>query len=503
MRVITSEEMARIEKLAYAAGEQELDFMQAAGAGIADCLLHWISPEHRVSFLCGKGNNSGDGYVAALQLHRKGIATVVYQLTAIENSTALCQQQHGRFLEAGGTVRELTTASEKLFHDSDLIVDALFGTGFHGSASGIFAEMIDRANQSGVPIVAVDIPSGLNGTTGKVEGVAIQASMTLYLGLPKIGFFVESGWSHVGALWGIDFGLKTEFVEQAIPICELLDESSVGQLLPPIRRDRHKYEAGVVFGFAGSPLMPGAAALASKAALRAGAGLVRILDQNPSNPHLSPEIVRVAASEKLYEEELFQQASALFVGPGWGRDESARQLFEHLLPQIRVPVVFDADALFFLSEKGTVPCKAAVLTPHLGELRRLLGLSERLSVNAELLVKCQQYVEEHQVTLVLKGAPSWIFHPGSVPKASPKGDPGMATAGSGDVLTGVIAALLAQGADPLDAAIVGVYIHGMAGEFAAEEKSSYGMIASDLVEYLPAAFQELSIEERSSQMGSL
>ena len=247
--------------------------------------------------------------------------------------------------------------------------------------------------------------------------------------------------------------------------------------LPPIETSRHKYKAGYVLGVAGSLEMPGAAALSSEAVLRSGAGIVRLFTDHPHG--LRNEVIREKYSLVRIKKEA-ERADAYFIGPGLGRDGVVEKRLKALLGGIALPGVIDGDALFFLKK---VPPNA-ILTPHLGEMEWLLKKKPTLE-------SCQKYAEKHQTILVLKGPTTTIFHPQKKPVVSTQGDPGMATAGTGDVLTGLIAGLIAQKMKPYEAAILGVYLHGTAGELAAADLTSYCMIASDLLDYLPIVFSSL------------
>ncbi len=253
-------------------------------------------------------------------------------------------------------------------------------------------------------------------------------------------------------------------------------------VLPPINPSRHKYEAGYVIGVGGSLHMPGAAALASMAVLRSGAGIVRLFTDAPA--HLAPEIIREEYSLSRIQEEA-RRARAYFIGPGLGRDSTTEKRLKALLVAICLPSVLDGDALFFLAKNRSwkIP-NNAILTPHQGEMEQLLKKPPSLK-------NCQEYVTRQKTTLILKGAPTIIFHPAKKPIVGASGNGAMATAGTGDVLTGILAGLLAQEMAPYQAALLGVYLHSLAGECAAKALTPYCMIASDLLDYLPTAFSTL------------
>jgi hydroxyethylthiazole kinase-like uncharacterized protein yjeF len=485
LKIVAAEEMQRIETLTIAAGRKASNFMDKAAKGIAQAAKEFIEVHHlpkRILLVTGKGNNAGDAYTAGALLLAEGFFVQAMQAFPLKECSPLCRERHDRFLQQGGKAGLLSKPDS---HGCSLILDGLIGTGFKGKAEGALAKAIEWANETGLPILALDIPSGLNGTTGEVGSVAINATATIYLGLPKIGFFLQKGWDHVGDLIGVDFGLPAKFIEQAQEKALLLDPSSL--LLPKIRRSRHKYEAGYVLAVAGSPQMEGAAALATAGVLHSGAGIVRLFSM-PDTPsdHLLSEVIHEEYDLKRVQEES-KRAAAFLVGPGLGRTPVVEKLLQQLLASIRLPAVLDADALYFLAKNRSwkLP-KQSTLTPHHGEMQKLLK-------KAPSLQTCQDYVEKQKTTLVLKGAPSIVFHPGKKPLIIPYGDPGMATAGSGDVLTGIIAGLLAQKMEPQEAAALGVYLHAIAGKLAANKLTSYCMIASDILDYLPEAFESLML----------
>ncbi len=496
MKVVTPQEMARIESLAYSAGASEADFMEEAGKGIASRVDAFVSRSacaKEVVLLCGKGNNSGDAYVAGRYLLEQGYRVTAIQVKDIAESSQLCRKNHDRFIAKRGNVEEFKPRKSSPFPKDAVIIDGLFGTGFHGVARNPYGALIRSANASKLPIIAIDIPSGLDGATGHAEGEVIVATETIYLGLPKLGFFVQDGWNYVGRLRYVNFGLDQEFIDQAESDLEMPQESDLRELLPPVRRNRHKYQAGLVVGLAGSPGMPGAAILSITAAIKSGAGIVRLMHPDGMQAELAacpPEIIRVPYSVQSISSiaESLSAGRACFIGPGIGRSTLAKALLEVLLPKLKVPCVLDADALYHLAHSHVLPPAYSVITPHYGEMGRLLHLDDRPDLTHDFLEQCQRYVEEHNVTLVLKGGPTCVLHPGRPKCINACGDPGMATAGSGDVLTGLIAACMAQGLAPHSAALLGVYLHAKAGEYAAEAKTSYCMVASDITEALPRAF---------------
>lgn len=508
MKVISAQEMAALEKRAYQEGASDHEFMEKAGQGIALAVQAFIRKYgyqgQPVWLLCGKGNNGGDAFVAGRYLLQQGYDVLGIQLDKASACSLLCQKNRERFLAQGGKLFSHLPTS---FSAEGLIIDGLFGTGFKGQITSPHDALVREANASKRPILAIDIPSGLDGSTGDIQGDVIHATETFFLALPKTGFFLGKGWNVVGRLMGVDFGLAPHLIEEVPAAFHLVSEGQVAQFLPPIERNRHKYQVGDVMGLAGSPNMPGAALLSSLAAFRGGCGMVHLFHPRGMESLLaaSPyELIKIPyAHEDLSPiRQQMPKASAIFVGPGLGNTASTQALLQSILPTLQKPCVMDADALNVFAEHPFQLPSQTIFTPHAGEMRRLLHDDIPLTLTQELLHTCQNYAEKHQITLILKGAPTFIFHPQRPIHVNPTGDPGMATAGSGDVLTGLLAALLAQGLSCHEAALLGVYLHGLAGECAARERqTSYGMIASDLIAHLSTAYAFLTTQKVSVHPG--
>ena len=501
-KVVKPSEMVRLEKSAYTqsrSSESALSleeiFMENAGSIVADVVQRAIAKYHlkpKIILLCGKGNNAGDAYVAGRLLLSGQFDVSALSLVPLEKTSPLCKLQGSRFLAAGGKIKVIHDAEMIDFGDGTLLVDGIYGTGFKGTVSGLSADLITRANASKLPIIAIDIPSGIDGETGE-SALAIKATETVFLGLPKSGCFVGKAWNLVGKVNVFDFGLGKERIEEAVEDFYLIEEKEIQDNLPAIERTRHKYERGYVVGLAGSFGMPGAALLSGFAALRAGAGIVRILHPQGMEGEFAgapPELIREGYRDAFEVLKAMERASALFIGPGIGTSPSALEILKAILKQTSKPCVIDAEALTLIGKEKLMLPEGAILTPHRGEMKRLLNLERELSPWEEI-GQVQEFSEKNGVTVVLKGSPTFIFHPKSKPWISTRGDPGMATAGCGDVLTGIIAALLSQKKSPLESAKMGVYLHGMAGELAAEKSSSYSMVASDVTEALADVFKHL------------
>lgn len=502
MKVISSQQMQHLEAQAYRDGASEFDFMEEAGSGIALVAHDYVEAhnlDHIILLMCGKGNNGGDAYVAGIHLLHLDYDVIAYQFVPIDDCSSLCQSSYRRFLEGGGRVLSIDSPDEFVLPAKGLILDGLLGTGFLGTINNPLASIIQKINHSELPIIAIDIPSGLNGTDGQgqVEQKSIIATETAFLGLPKTGFFLLDGWNSIGKLRYVDFGLPKQYIEESEAHFIMLTKEDVAHFLPKIVRNRHKYEAGYVVGLAGSPGMPGAALLSSEAALHGGAGIVRLLYPRGMEVELASsahELIKapydVTDPQKVID--LMNQASAVFIGPGLGRTAETFAFLQKVIPALEIPCVLDADALAFLAspegQEILLP-DMTVLTPHHGEMNRLLGIEGPAPpLTQEYLKHCLDFAANKRVAVLLKGGPTFILHQDEPIYVCPHGDPGMATAGSGDVLTGLIASLLAQKLSPLRAALLGSFIHAVSGEYAALELTSYCMIASDIMYRFPEGF---------------
>ena len=483
-KVVEASEMIRIERESVQNGGSEEGYMQMVGKKVAEHVEGFIQNRglaKRVTLLVGKGNNGGDALAAGTLLVKRGYQVVGFHVVDVENSGPLCRKQVEAFLNAGGQIVRGVIPDLK-----GVLIDGLLGTGFRGGLAPSFEAIITRANQSRLPILAIDLPSGVNGETGEVDRSAIRATETLFLGAAKLGCLTGKGFGYVGRLVSIDFGLPLHFLQGGRGKGHLIKEEVLPLLLPPIVKTRHKYEAGYVLALAGSPGMSGAAILACSAALRAGAGIVRLFHPIEMDGEWSQAPVELIRTSDSFEDpalflEEANRAKGCLIGPGLGKGNNLTRFVQTVAGSLRIPMVLDADAFFHMKRFP----KGALLTPHGGEMGCLLGKK------SFSLADCQGFCETHGVTVLLKGAPTWIFHPKTLPLVSLRGDPGMATAGAGDVLTGIVAAFLAQGLKGREAAALGAHLHGLCGEISAAEKTSYALIASDLITALPKSFDRL------------
>ncbi len=483
--VVSSEEMVRLDQLALSRGCSEEAFMKEAGNRVSFVAQELVGQNRgRISFLIGKGNKGGDGFVAACRLLERGFAVRALAFFPMSQCSRLNRKFWTEFVERGGGV-DVVGEKEVLSFDADmLIVDALFGTGFQGKIDSFVGDVIAQVNGLGKMVLSIDLPSGLHPTTGVVKGPAIIATHTVSLGLFKTGCFLQEGWNHVGKLRLERYGLPEEIVAEARPEAQVVDLRRVLSYFPKIVRNRNKYQAGYLLGLGGSTLFQGAPHLAGLGALRSGSGMVRLFSFDP--PRVGAlSLICQKWDAKIWREEL-KRADALFLGPGLGNNRQRMKKVKEILRSLPTPVVVDADAI---QSTFSYP-KKAILTPHRGEALRLFGISSKGLEEEKLFALCQKWVDRNDTILVLKGAPTRIFAKKELPILVLRGDPGMAKAGVGDVLTGIISSLLAQKVSPLDAAILGTSLHGTAGMIAAIHKSSYGMMAEDLIDALPHAIVE-------------
>ncbi len=453
--------------------------MGRAGEAALDCLARHWPDAHRVLVLCGAGNNAGDGYVVARLAAASGLEVTVAALTEPSRLRGDAARAHADFLEAGGTTVDFSPA---LLPVADVIVDGLLGTGLDREVGGDYADCIRALGEAGRPVLALDLPSGLNADSGAVMGCAVSASQTItFVGL-KSGLFLGAGPDHVGGLSFAGLGLGA-IPETGEPVLHRAEGGLLSALLPPRRRGAHKGDHGRVLVVGGGPGMPGAARLAAEAALRVGAGLVTVAT---SPAHVAaivaarPEIICRGIEQAAQVRTLMGAADVVAIGPGLGQSDWSRELLEAALASGKRLVV-DADALNLLAQS---PWRGAdwVLTPHPGEAARLLGTTAA-AVQADRLGALRTLADRFGGTVVLKGACSLVAGPSGKAWVCDAGNPGMATAGMGDVLTGAIAGLAAQGLPMEEAAVAGVWAHARAGDLAAGREVR-GLIASDLMEAL-------------------
>jgi ADP-dependent NAD(P)H-hydrate dehydratase / NAD(P)H-hydrate epimerase len=481
----TAEEMRAAEE-AY--DGPTLELMERAGKGVAEAALRRYPDARRVAVWCGTGANGGDGLVVARELRRQGRDVVVRLLGPEEKIAGDAAENLRRAREAGVPfVDDLVPA--------DLAVDALFGTGFSGAPRREAADALEVLNAGEAPVLAVDLPSGVDASTGEVAGAAVRAARTVTFHGPKVGLAVAPGRFHAGEVEVVDIGLEQGETRHRRVSRAIVD------LVPRRGQADNKYTAGAVLVVGGSPGMTGAPSLTAEAALRAGAGIVTACVPRSLNPVFEQRLVEVLSRPCDDEDgtmtmdaadailEAAERADAVALGPGLGRTDGVRALVGLLLDQLEKPVVLDADGLWALQghlDWVFMRDAPTVLTPHAGELGRLLG-RESAWVAAKRLKAALSGADDVGATVLLKGADTLVASSGRGALLCDLGNAGLATAGSGDVLTGVVAAFLAKGMDARAGAAAAAAACGVAAELAAERHGTAGMIARDVVESLSPA----------------
>ncbi len=480
--------------------------MEVAGRQVA-VVARRLSEQHPgpVVVVCGKGNNGGDGLVAARWLKHWGIPVSAVVWSSFDDLPPDAAAALHSARSYGVPILIPAQAAEAL-QDAGLIVDAVLGTGVVGSAKGLAAEAIKLINAAGRPVLAVDMPSGIATDTGRAEGPAVSADYTVTFGLPKLGLFQFPGADLAGRVIVADIGLAEAAIDAERISVELTRAADVRGWLPNYSRNAHKGTRGKVLVAAASRGMTGAAALAGEAALRSGAGLVTVAAPQSSQPvvaGLRPEFTTLAFEESAEggfaaaaaEPFLVKaaRADALAVGPGLGTDPETQAFVRKVVSASPAPLVIDADAIKAYSGQPGLLSQAPVpviLTPHPGEMAHLLGISVE-DVMGDRFAAVRAAAHATKCVVLLKGAYTLISDPEGFVWINPTGSRALGTGGSGDVLTGIIAGLLAQGLGALEAATVGAYMHGLAGDRLAERMGHDGILAGDLAAELPRVQHDL------------
>jgi hydroxyethylthiazole kinase-like uncharacterized protein yjeF len=495
--------------------------MERAGTGAAE--VFWQAfPRVRTRpvVIAGKGNNGGDGFVIARWLRARGVRCDVVLLARADDVRGDAAINLRAFVRARGRVIEAPGVSgpaavRSTFEQSRVVIDAIFGTGLNAPVEGHTAEVIDLINASGLPVCAIDIPSGLDADRGVPLGVAVQAEVTATFGFPKTGLVLFPGAEYVGTLAVVDIGIAPAAVEAVAPGCRFWTGSDVGAAFPPRARDAHKGDAGHVSIIAGGHGKCGAAVLAAEAACRAGAGLTTLVLPDSEGPRVAPQLREImtgalpATTGGMFAPPTREQLEmtlagkdAVVVGPGIGVSDGTRMLVRQVISGTRVPVVIDADALNCLGDEVGVLRRRqgpTVLTPHPGEMSRLTGMNTA-AVQEDRVGVARRLADATGAHVVLKGARTVIAAPGGDVAINLTGNPGMASGGMGDVLAGVIGALCAQGLDAMEAATVGAHLHGLAADMATGALGGeIGLIASDVIEMLPRAIGAVQASAREEQ----
>ena len=513
MKVVSPEQMKKIDECAINEyGIPGILLMENAAAAVAAQARAMMGgcAGKRVTVVAGRGNNGGDAFAAARLLHSKGADVRVYlvgEKTGLSGDALFNMEILGRI---GIMVTEITEKTEMSsfladMYTSDLVIDGLFGTGLSRDIEGTAAEVIARINQFGRPVLSIDIPSGIDGRDGSIRGVCVKADATVTFGLPKLGLVLHPGCLYTGTLITADIGIPPCVIGKQDIKTGIIDLDMVSAMIPQRKPDSNKGDYGRVLIVTGSTGMTGSGCLASMAALRTGAGLVYTGVPQSLAPvyssHMTEPIVipledsgtgRLSASCTEHILGLMDKMDVVAIGPGLTAGDDIRKIVGAVIENCRVPLVMDADALNAISADPSVLKKLkaeAVLTPHPGEMARLTGTNTK-QVQSDRIGTATAFAQQYGVTVVLKGNRTVVAYPDGRVLINTTGNAGMATAGTGDVLTGMIAGIAAQGVPAGDAAAAGVYLHGLAGDAAADCKGMHGMVAGDIVDILPVAIRE-------------
>ena len=521
MRILLAEEMRRLDLAAEEEiGIPGLVLMENAGRAVADAAETALGSclRKRVVIFAGKGNNGGDGSGAGRWLHNRGAEITLVLACAAEELSGSAADELQYYIACGAPVLEVTDADdnlrfaeiENLAMQADLLIDALLGTGFSGKMRPLFVRLcgcINRVKEKNPAcgVLAVDIPTGVNADTGEADGSAVRADITVTMALPKLGLYLYPGAGCAGEIRVADIGMPASLLQETEAVRCLITKDRVRALLPDRPKNAHKGTAGRVTVVAGSYGYVGAAALSSFAAVKGGAGLVTLLTPENTREILAVKLTEVmvkglpVSDNRLVTEDALEavsgeldKADVLAIGPGFGVSEETGGLIREILATTAVPCVIDADAITALqnhTELLSHMLAEKVLTPHPGELARITGI-RIAEIEKNRVEVARLYAEKWQAVIVLKGVPTVVALPDGTVFLNTAGTPAMATGGSGDVLTGLIAALIGQGLPVADAAVSGVYLHGLAGEMAA--KGSVGLAASELMAMIPEARRQVT-----------
>lgn len=496
LKILSAQQIKELDKYTI---EHEpispIDLMERACQAFILWFAQHVTIEKKIGIVCGTGNNGGDGLGIARLLKERGYSVTVWIVRGEMNETESFKINLKRLPEKVSHFEIAKTTDRDLFKECQVLIDAVLGSGLSRPTEGIYAQVISCINQTQALRIAVDIPSGLFADAPS-SGEIVQAHHTISFQLPKLSFFFSEDHKYTGDWHLADIGLSSEFISSISGNNYFVTADSIQQMIRPREKFSHKGAYGHALLIAGSYGKMGACTLAARAALRSGLGLLTV-----HVPALGYSIIQTSVPEAMasadVNENYFSTSpenlnySTIGIGPGLGTNSETVKAFAKILRQFKKPVVIDADALNMLAQNREllelVPA-GSILTPHPKEFERLAGSSKNDFERLELL---RSFAVKIKSNVVLKGAYSAVATPNGKIYFNSSGNPGMATGGSGDVLTGILTGLLSQGYTSTDTAIIGTHLHGLSGDIVASEKSMESLIASDLVDFLPYAFKKL------------
>jgi NAD(P)H-hydrate epimerase len=495
-----------------------LRLMEKAGSAVVTEIIHRIhhaqsdrkhsvvSGSKTVFIFCGKGNNGGDGFVVARLLGKKNFAVTVVLIESDKDLSADARANYERIQDHSADRIEITGFGAFLKRKKkkcDVIVDAMLGTSFRGELKGDYRKAVEWCNKRASLKIAVDIPTGLDGETGQVLSSAFRADVTVTISNPKIGFYRGRAKEFTGEVVVADIGIPRKAITNVNTM--LVESADVQKTFPRRAINSHKHSVGKIFAIAGSKSMMGAALLCSQSAMRSGAGQVILAIPDTEYPAIAKRTLEVmplglpatrqgsiafSAIEEM--KQRIGWSNVVLLGCGMSRNAETQEVVREVIRTCSRSLVIDADGLNALTGHLDIlkkrRTKNVVLTPHRGEFSRMVGMAPDM-IEENIFSIASDFAKKFNVVLVVKGAPTFVAHSNGKIFVNSTGNPGMSTAGSGDVLAGIIASFIGQGNSALDASVNGVYIHGRAGDLAAEKNGIHGMIASDMIHYLPAAIQ--------------
>lgn len=472
MRIVTGKTCIAADRKTIAAGTSARTLMKRAASGLADFLNN--GGAKNIVFVIGAGNNAGDGVVAS-GLLKKNIARKIFCIfpeTKINDNVKWARKIYGERIVFQPNLKEL----KESFKNAGCIVDCIFGTGFYGEVRGFAKSVIRTINNSGISVVACDVPSGIDSNTGQCS-LGVKADFTVTLGFPKLGLFLEPARFYAGSIRAIDIGLKTPPAKSSI---EMITAGEIRKKIPARTPQQHKYGSGHVLVFAGK--MKGAAALAAMGALRTGAGLLTIVTDKKIN---IPEAIQIGYGTDISEYIRRKKVKSVVFGCGWGRDDGS---VLKLLSKIKVPKIIDADGIYLLKKFNYLKkIKNCILTPHSGEIKNLT--SKNLNVPGKWEV-VKEVSKKLKAVVLLKGFQT-VISDGLKVFINPTGNPVLASGGTGDLLSGMIAGFIAQGMKNMDAVKAAAYIHGLAADILLKEKGGRGILVREIAAKIPLTIKKL------------
>jgi hydroxyethylthiazole kinase-like uncharacterized protein yjeF len=504
MKILNAEQMRNIDRRTTERfGVPSIVLMENAAAAVVDAMFERYPDSDRVALVCGTGANGGDGFAVARHLENRGVVPVIIvvgERSSIRGDARINLEVCQRLGIPIYDVRRADDVETALAHaaDADLLIDAIFGTGLNRAPAGIQADVIRALAELRIPVLAVDLPSGANASSHEPFDPCVQAEVTVTFAAPKLCHVFEPAARYCGEVIVADITIPEIAIEdEAVPLA-LITPKDVQPLVESRQVTTHKGTYGHVGVIAGSPGRSGAAVMCARGALRAGAGLVSVMTDAETARLVHAGSIESMTYSGTDVQEFLRNKSAALVGPGLADDEDAYRNTRAIVDAIALPLVIDASALnAFANRADELNARGLprVITPHPGELARLLG-GDTQAINADRIAAVREAARVTNCVVVLKGHQTLVAEPDGHVYVNPTGNPGMATGGMGDVLAGIIAALLARDADPLDAACAGVYLHGLAGDILAEELGDTGLTAMEVADRVPRAIQR--VRESSS-----